>query len=359
MDETKYKSIAIIRLTALGDIIHALPAFTLLREAFPQSKISWFVEPAGAKLLENFTGIDDVIVVNLKRNGFLSKLKEVKRLRSFYGKKGTFDLVLDFQGLLKSALLARLLRGRVSVGFHKENLKESLSRFFYKRTVDVFDETNHVALKNIHLADFEGHLSARGLRPDNEGKIDWNKINIPLRDLSQRREEMDQFLSTHRLEKNNFVILNVGGGWETKLLSAGQYIEVVNGIREKYPVVVLWGNEKEKGTAEEICRETGVVLADFFDFSQLILFIRCSRLIVTGDTLALHLADLVKTPSVGIFGPTSPSRNGSLMEDSIAVYKKLPCGFCYKKKCGTIECIKKLNSKNIIETIETLYEKLY
>jgi ADP-heptose:LPS heptosyltransferase len=133
----------------------------------------------------------------------------------------------------------------------------------------------------------------------------------------------------------------------------------VKSIKEKYPVVVLWGNEKEKRTAEEICRETGVILADFFDFSQLIVFIRSSRLIVTGDTLALHLADLVKIPSVGIFGPTLPSRNGSLMEDSISVYKKLPCGFCYKKKCGTIECIKKINSKKIVESIETLYEKLY
>lgn len=359
MDETKYKRIAIIRLTALGDIIHALPAFALLREAFPQSKICWLVEPAGAKLLENFTGIDEIIIVDLKRNGFFSKLKEVRRIRYLYGKKGNFDLVLDFQGLLKSAVLAWLLRGGVSVGFNKRNLKEPLARFFYKRSVDVFDEANHVAIKNIHLADFAGDLSARRLRPDNQGKIDWDKINIPLRDLSYMQEEVEQFLAAHRLEKNNFLVLNVGGGWETKLLSLQQYIEVINGIKDKYPVVVLWGNEKEKTTAEEICRETGAALADFFNFSQLIVFLRYARLVVTGDTLALHLADLVKTPSVGIFGPTSPYRNGSLLEDSISVFEKLSCGFCYKKKCGTIECIKKINTKNIIESIETLYEKLY
>ena len=136
-----------------------------------------------------------------------------------------------------------------------------------------------------------------------------------------------------------------------------QYIEIIENIKDKYRVVVLWGNEKEKKTAEEVSRKTGAVMSAFFNFGELILLIMYSRLVVTGDTLALHLADLVKTPSIGIFGPTSPFRNGSLMEESVSIFKKMPCGFCYKKKCGTIECITKIDTRKIVGTIETLYEK--
>jgi heptosyltransferase-1 len=353
MIETDRKNIAIIKLSALGDIIHTLPAFTLLREAFPHSKISWFVEPVGAKLLKNFTGIDQIIIIDLKKKSFLNQLKEIIRIRSLYGKK-TFDLVLDFQGLVKSAALAWLLKGKMSVGFHKKNLKEPIARLFYRQTVDFFDETdqpnyrNHVAFKNLHLANFDGSISA---------KIHWDSINIPLADLDRWDKGVKEFLSRHHLEPGRFLILNIGGGWESKLLYPSQYIDIVNGIKEKYKTVILWGNEKEKKVAEQVSQKTDTVMADFFNFSELILLIKYSRLVVSGDTLPLHLADLVKTPSVGIFGPTSPFRNGSLMQDSISIYEKLPCGFCYKKKCGTIECIKKINIDKVIQSIGLLYEK--
>ncbi len=355
MNETKYEKIAIIKLSALGDIIHALPAYTLLQEAFPQSKIFWIVEPMGAKLLEIFVDTDHIIVLELKKKGILNKFKEIKRISSMYRK--TFDLVLDFQGLLKSAVLAWLLNGKVSIGFHKKNLREPLSRFFYKQGVDFFAETHHVALKNVHLTDFNGQVAASGIWDSDKRTINWERFNIKYKDLTPWEAGVKQFLSRHQLGINNFLIVNIGGGWESKLMNIHQYIEIINGIKNKYRTVILWGNDKEKKVAEEISQKTGAVMSDFFNFSQLILFLTYSRLIVTGDTLALHLADLVKTPTVGIFGPTSPYRNGSLMEESISIYEKLPCSFCYKKKCGTIECIKKINIGKIIKSIEKLYER--
>jgi ADP-heptose:LPS heptosyltransferase len=122
-------------------------------------------------------------------------------------------------------------------------------------------------------------------------------------------------------------------------------------------VVILWGNKKERQVAGEIARKTQTLMTDFFDFSELILLIQYSCLTVSADTLALHVADMVKVPSVGFFGPTSPRRNGSLLKESIHVLKKMECGFCYKKKCGKIECIKKIDIDKIIEAIEKIYEK--
>lgn len=385
MNESEYKNIAIIRLSALGDIIHTLRAFSLLREAYPHAKISWFVEPPGAKLLKNFQGIDEIIETDFKQKGLANKIKEIKRIRTLFGKTKIFDLVLDFQGLLKSAFLAWLLDGATTVGFHKKNLREPLARFYYQRTVDFFYEngrddladptghvnhTHHVVLKNIHLANFNGRIAALTpppplpplpLHPNGLKEMDWDRIKVQLADLSPWEKDVREFLARHGLEIKNFLALNVGGGWETKLLSPGQYIDVVNGVREKFGcrVVILWGNVKEQKVAQEVSQKTGAVMADFLNFSQLLLFIRCARILVSSDSLPLHLADLVKTPSVGIFGSTSPFRNGSLMPESVSIYEKLPCGFCYKKKCGTIECIKNLDIHKIIQTIGTLYEKFH
>ena len=185
MKMSKYKHIVIIRLSALGDIVHTLPAFELLRKSFPYSKISWIAEPVGARLLENVTGIDNLIVLDLKQKGFLNKLKEIKRLRSIYGKQEPFDLILDFQGLLKSAVLAWLLKGKISVGFHKKNLREPLSRIFYKQAASIFDETdhedstNHVVFKNIHMVLPFCSTDNGRIRDKTFTKLDWKKINVP------------------------------------------------------------------------------------------------------------------------------------------------------------------------------------
>ncbi|MCP4213800.1 MAG: glycosyltransferase family 9 protein [bacterium] len=391
MENPGTKHIAIIKLSALGDIVHTLPAFALLRSTFPHAEIHWFVSPLGAKLLQNLKGLDKIIPFDLKKKGIGNKLKEINTVLTRY--RGKYDLVLDFQGLLKSAGLCALLKGKQSVGFHKDNLRESQARFFYKTTAPLFGEDRHITLKNLHLVTAAagcnlpapangtdkdtpqrepGTSEKENLQPDSTDSLS-DKLRTFTCRLREQREialallqgndlapnhhaGVDSFLERNALEKNNFMVLNVGGGWETKTLPTSRYIELMLNIRDKYPTVVLWGNEKEKKTAEEVCRETGAVLADFFDFSGLTVLLREARLLVSGDTLGLHLADLVNTPSIGIFGPTSPFRNGSLMKNSISLYKKLPCGFCYKRKCGKIGCIERIQNTKIIEGIRTIYE---
>jgi lipopolysaccharide heptosyltransferase I len=343
--QKKYKKIAVIRLTALGDIVHAIPAVHLLRHIFPGTKICWFAEPAGAKLLQLMEGIDEVVPTNLKVKGLTNKWQQVKRIISQY--KNQFDLILDFQGLLKSAILGHLLKGHV-LGFGKPNLKESQARFFYSQQATPFDEKEHVIFKNIHLV--------KQLLPDSMPITENQLVEYPLKPLFMSTE-LEHFLQQNDLQEKQFLILNIGGGWETKTLSKEQYIETIEHIKSKYKVVILWGNRKEHMRAKEIADQTGVLLTPLFEFQDLALFIRSARMIVSADTLAMHIADMVNTPSVGIFGPTSPKRNGSLLPGSDAVYENLPCGFCYKKKCGTIDCIKKISIAKIIQSIELTYEK--
>jgi heptosyltransferase-1 len=341
MTEIECKGIAIIKLSALGDLIHTIPAFNILRSQFPGSKISWIVNPSGAKLLENFLGIDEIIVINLKVKGVFNKIKEIKRVRQLF--KNRFDLLLDFQGLLKSAMLAFLLNTQ-SFGFNKKNLREPLARIFYKQSVIPFDEKNHVIFKNIHLV--KQVLSFLGMPVD-------ESIESPVYPLIpvSKSDKLKSFYSEHQVKENQYFILNVGGGWETKVLQPEQYIKLVNGIKNIGRFIILWGNEKEKKLAEHVASNTGAIISEFLNFTELIFFIRSARFIVTSDTLALHIADLVETPSVGIFGPSSPFRNGSLLPESISVYEKIPCNFCYKKKCGTMYCVTNININYIIESI--------
>jgi heptosyltransferase-1 len=345
MKAPEYKNIAIIRLSSLGDILHAVPAFNLLRKQFPASRISWFAENPGAKLLKNIAGIDEIVTLNLKAKGLFNKIKDILRIRSLYREQ--FDLIIDFQGLLKSSILAWILKG-YSIGFGRKNLKEPPARYFYKQQADPFDENNHVIFKNIHLI--------RGLVAISNPPV----VEYPLKPIPVSRK-LERFLAENKLEKNKYIILNIGGGWESKLLEISQNIEIIKKIKNKcsYPVVILWGNEKERQVAGEIARATQTSMTDFFDFSELIGLIQYSCLTVSADTLALHVADMVKVPSVGFFGPTSPWRNGSLLKESVHVLKKMECSFCYKKKCGKIDCMKKLEIDQIIEAIEKIYEKCH
>ncbi|MCU0236395.1 MAG: lipopolysaccharide heptosyltransferase I [Acidobacteria bacterium] len=323
--------IAIVRLSSLGDIVHTLPAFQALRRAYPAARISWIAEPAGAALLKNFPGIDEVIPFELKsQRGLSGKLLYLLRFRRRWHRR--FGLVLDFQGLIKSALLAFLLGG-TRLGFGRCNAREPLAAAFYSRRAPVFPEERHVIHKNLHL------LSLLG-------------IAAPVVEYPQRPWTPSPRLAAY-LEREGlaggWTILNVGGGWPSKLLSAAQWLQVAAGLKSDHALVLLWGTEKEKATATEIARQSGARLAPFLEFGDLLAFIAGARLVISGDTLALHLADLTRTPAVGIFGPSSPERNGPLLPASRTVHRRLGCSFCYRRKCDTMDCLQGIVIEDIIQ----------
>jgi heptosyltransferase-1 len=336
---SSYQNIAIIKLSSLGDIIHTLPAFDILRRHFPESRISWLVEPSGAKLLENVDNIDEIIPINLKIRGVKNKFIELRRILKKY--RNRFDLIIDFQGLLKSAVLSRLLKSTV-FGFHQSNLKESWARFFYSRKADVFDENRHVITKNIHLLHLLG--------------ISNGDIHYPLK-KRQSSPRLTAFLQEHSLIPRKFTLLNIGGGWQTKLLDIDQYIEIANRLKKKYPALILWGNEKERQLAEVVSESSHIPMSIFLNFDELIDIIGQASLLITGDTLAMHVADMMNTPSVGIFGPTSPTRNGSLLKNSKAVFNQMDCSFCYKKNCDRMLCLKAIHIDDLENKVSEIYEK--
>jgi heptosyltransferase-1 len=333
------KKIAVIRLSSLGDIVHALPAFQLLRKRFPDAHISWFVEPAGAALLENFFGISEIVVVDLKQGGFFKKISSFTALVRTY--RGRFDLIIDFQGLLKSSFLGFTLGG-IRLGFHRRNLRESLAAVFYNRTPPYLAEDRHVIFKNIHL------LSLLG--------IVGEELVYPFRKPAPS-VLLQKFLRASELTDGKWVAVNVGGGWPSKILQQDQLEDLTRRLARHFRVLLLWGNVGEGRIAGRIAEKTGAVLAPFLRFDDLIFLIQSCPLLISADTLALHLADMVRTPSIGIFGPTSPARNGSLLPGSVAIREKLECQFCYRRKCDTMECIRRIDLTEIARIAERIYDE--
>jgi heptosyltransferase-1 len=251
-----------------------------------------------------------------------------------------FDLLIDFQGLIKSALLAFLLGG-TRLGFGARNARESMAALFYSRRAAFFPEERHVIFKNIHL------LSLLGIRE--------TTVAYPLKNPAAS-PELRQFLAGLNWPERRYIILNVGGGWPTKILAAAQWLEIIAGLQADYRLVLLWGNGPEKDMAAFLAGQSGIAIAPFMNFSDLIFFIAQALLVVSGDTLALHLADLTRTPAVGIFGPSSPRRNGPLFSGSRSIVQLQSCSFCYRRKCATMTCLESIVIADVIAAVRKIDE---
>ena len=290
-------------------------------------------------MLENFSGISEVVVVDLKQRRFIEKISSFAALHRAY--RGRFDLIIDFQGLLKSSFLGFALGG-MRLGFHRRNLRESLSAVFYNRTPPYFSEDRHVIFKNIHL------LSPLG--------ITGGELVYPFR-KPRPSVLLQNFFQASDLAAGKWVVVNVGGGWPSKILQPEQLEELTRCLTGRFRVVLLWGNAAEGRVAGRIAEKTGAVQSPLLNFGDLIFLLQRCTLLISADTLALHLADMVRTPSIGIFGPTSPARNGSLLPESVAVHEKLECQYCYRRKCDTMECIRKIDLTEIIRISGRMYNE--
>jgi len=322
--------ILIIRLSSLGDILHALPAFSSLRSAFPDARIDWLVEKRNSFLLFAVRGIDEVILLDtipLRETPWqLTSWKVIwNSVRLLRAQK--YDFCIDFQGLLKTGLISVLSGATKRVGFPKELVRERPAHWFYQCTPDPPAAPMHVVALNQLLAQ---SLGARSVST----RIDLEVA--PGDDASVR-----SLLQTERV--TDFAVINPGGGWLTKRWGPSRYGRLAARIQAEIglTVIVTTGPGEEKLFAE-LTRHCGPPTPRHFQLSflQLIPLLRRARLVIGGDTGPFHLACALGTPVVGIFGPTAPVRNGPWREGEESVFRRLPCSFCNGRTCPTqIECM--------------------
>ncbi len=324
--------ILIVKLGAIGDVVHTLPALACLRRALPRAHIAWAVERGGAaKLLHGNTQLDELIELDLQgwRKSLMNVETQTAIRKAMAGLRNAhFDLSLDFQGLMKSAMVARLARVPRRIGFARDALREPASTFMLTERVEV-DDRGHVIEKNLRLVE---HLGC-----DVSGDYEFP---ITLSDDDER-------FATAQTERFDgaFAILNPGGGWPTKLWEADAFAAIADRLWEAYKIrsIVTYG-PGEEDLAQSVAgqaRANGAVALDA-TLKQFFAMARRAKLFVGGDTGPMHIAAAARAPVVAIFGPTSSRRNGPFAADDVVIERfDLDCRVdCYRRSCSHTSCMK-------------------
>lgn len=326
--------ILIVRLGALGDVVHAMPAAAALRRAHPQARIDWLVDPRYVELVRELRVVDHAVPIDPrgKRRDLLAGLAALRAVG--------YDAAFDLQGLMKSAVLARASRARRIIGFPRAHLREPMARALYSETRDPGSAV-HVVHKNLAL------VAALGADP--------GLVEFSLRDT--RTPQADAILAANG---RGFALLNPGAAWPNKRWPPASFGAVAAALRDRWqvPSLVLWGPGEESlaagvasasAGAAQVLPPTGML--DILSLS------RAARLMVSGDTGPLHLAGAVGTPLVGLFGPTRPERNGPWSADDLTVSRLDRCVCHYERRCRLgSPCIDDIGVPEVLRAIERRLE---
>jgi heptosyltransferase I len=310
------RRLLIVRLGSMGDIFHTLPAAVALRHAFPEATLGWIVEERWAELLctlaEARCGprssrrpvVDCVHAVNTRqwRTSLLS-LQTWERIAATFSelRAQRYEVAVDFQGAVKSAVCARWSAAQTIYGFAQP--RENVASMFY--TSPVIARGTHIVEQNLSLAEAVARRPLR-LRP----------VECP-RDESAEKYCEDWL---RREGVRDFILLNPGAGWGAKQWPAERYGQVARQLRDNALLSLINVGPGEEGLAREAeAASGGAVRILGCSLSQLIAFTRHAKLFIGGDTGPMHIAAALGIPVVGIFGPTNPARNGPFGTRSIVL----------------------------------------
>ena len=308
----------IVRLSAIGDVVHTLPVAATLRQY--GFEVDWVVEPPARPLVEANPAVSRAIPAPAARPAGLARAwstaRDLHRMRH--------DVALDLQGLWKSAAWARASGAQRVIGFAGPWRREHLSEILLGVRVPLRREPSHVIDKNLALLRALG-IEEEGLR----------EFPLPPAPDETRR------VSAHLADRGwgDFAMLNPGGGWASKLWPPAAFGAVAQGLAARGILpVVTWGPGEEmladavvaaSGKAAERCFPT--TLLEYVEVA------RRARVVVAADTGPLHLACAIGTPVVGVFGPTDPARNGPFGVDDLTVRRQPLCAPCHRHRCSIHE----------------------
>jgi len=281
---TDIKKIAIVRLSALGDIINSAIVLQFIKEHYPQIEIDWITEEVFSPLLEHHPLIKRLHTINLKelkKKRTFSLLKiNIQKLRHL----GAYDLVIDMQGLLKSAIVSRIISPNTH-GFDRESTRESLAALFYKNSSHISYEKSVIKRNTFLVADALGFEIS-------EAMILQKQALFPIKKTFELQEE-----------KKNITFV-IGASWKSKIYPKELVVKVCDALQES--IYIIWGSEDEKKEAEWIVQNSHhASLAPQCNLSELISFVSAMDLLIGNDTGPTHIAWVQNIPSITLFGPTN------------------------------------------------------
>jgi len=331
----------IVRLGALGDVVHAIPVAAALRRAFPDARIDWLVSAKHREMLDLVPIIDRRLVINDRSDasGGTSLLSAIRELR-----QSRYDVALDLQGLIKSAVLARASGAPRVVGFSSRYVRERPARLLYTSAYDpgrggLFDgrETRHVVDINL------GMLGVLGITP--------GPASFPIEDVDTEAARVVRQQTVGR-----YALLNPGAAWPNKRWPPVRLAAIATALHERHGLrsVVLWGPGEEPLAAAVVAGATGsALLSPRSTIADLVALARRAALMVSGDTGPTHIAAALGTPIVGIYGPTRPARNGPLSPRDITVSRDAVCQCHHLRRCRLDRmCLLDIEVAEVLDAVE-------
>ncbi|MDQ1243831.1 MAG: heptosyltransferase [Campylobacterota bacterium] len=279
--------ICIVKLSAMGDIIHAMVALQFIKKEIPNAQIDWVIESGFRGVLENNPHIDNILEVNLKS---IKKRKseifnQYKILKSY--SKNNYDIVIDAQGLLKSAIIAKIIGAKVVAGFDKESIREGIASLFYNKKVSIAYDANTID-RNVSVL-----CEPLGIKVSSEEIVKKEKFLFASSHVSNLPEKFNIFV--------------IGSTWESRNYPKEKFVEIADAL--KIPTLIVWGSEEEHQKALWMQEQSEFLhILPRGSLDELKFVISKCALLIGNDTGPTHMAWGLNVPSITIFGPTPTNR---------------------------------------------------
>jgi len=338
--------VLIVKVSALGDVVHALPVLAYLKSADPDMQIDWLVEQAFAPFLENHPLISNLYRVNIKawrKSGLRASARDtfgvIRDVR-----KMKYDCVLDLQGNAKSGVFTLTSGAPLRFGFDRESARESLNLLATNRKVSLSKRDFHISDRSLAIAKA---AFPEGTDPQEAGPL-------PVDD--DARLEVDKKLAALNFVDSPVVVLHYGTTWVTKHWPLVSWQSLAKRLIDELGIkpVLTWGNDKELAAAQSIQRECDdqVVIWPRGDLKELTALLARADLVVGADTGPVHIAAAVGTSTVSIFLVTDPRRNAPRGRDHSHVAADMDCTPCLRKECDRAhEC-------GLSVSVDTVYDMI-
>jgi lipopolysaccharide heptosyltransferase I len=329
---TAPRRILLIKPSAIGDVVHALPILNLLRRRWPEAHISWLVTPICAGLLESHPQLDEIILFERHRYAkfwrkpeLMIELAELTReLRH-----GKFDLVVDLQGLFRSGWLTYQTRAPIRVGF--TNARE-FAWLGYTHQVPV-DIDQHAVDRYLAITELLG--CGRG----------------PVEFVFATNDVDRQFAAHLTNGVERYALLFPGTNWATKRWPVAHFAAMVEPLQQRFGLKsVVGGSSGEQQIASQV--RGALNLAGKTNLRQLTALIEGADLVISNDSGPMHIAAALNKPLVALFGPTNPTRTGPYLREDSVVRLDIPCSPCYARRCVHQSCLRWLSVDAVLHLVE-------
>lgn len=324
--------ILIVRTSAMGDIVHALPALSRLRTTHPGLRIGWVVERAFAGLLDGHPDIDELIPVDLRTwRRSIASARTWREVAAFSEAMSRFspDLVLDLMGTHKSGVIAAWTLADRRIGLRRRDRREPSSALWLSEAVA--GHGRHAVDRMLSVVDGVGVSG---------GPVEFRGERLPANPWSGGPESGAEFALLHPMT-----------AWSNKSYPLGSWSEAIRSLKAEtgLDTWVAWGPGEEE-TAREIASSAGArALEELASLPQLTALSRAARIVLGGDTGPLHLAHAQGTAVVCVMGPTDPETNGPYGAPESVVVHRLPCSFCHQRLDGARACLLAITPAEIVE----------